>query len=102
MVCRLFGNSSETRQNIRARASFSLERRPGQGRQALSRNGLRGSLGWGSLLDPIAIPNCNLYNLEGLPESPSGFLMTTAGVDQQSRIPSFRYTIGTTEREKKR
>jgi hypothetical protein len=34
--------------------------------------------------------------------SPSGFLMTTASVDQQSRIPSFRYKIGTTEREKKR
>jgi hypothetical protein len=37
-----------------------------------------------------------------LPASPSGFLMTTASVDQQSRTPSFRYKIGTTEREKKR
>ena len=32
----------------------------------LSRNGLRGSLGWGSVLERTAIPNCNLYNLEGL------------------------------------
>jgi hypothetical protein len=59
-----------------------------------SRNGLRGSLGWGSVLDRTAIPNCNLYNLEGLPASASGFLMTTASVDQQSRIHSFRYKIG--------
>jgi len=27
-----------------------------------------------------AIPDCNLYNREGLPASPSGFLMTTAKV----------------------
>jgi hypothetical protein len=37
-----------------------------------------------------------------LPASPSGFLMTTSSLDQQLRIPSFRYKIGTTEREKKR
>jgi hypothetical protein len=43
-----------------------------------SRNGLRGSLGRDSVLDRIAIPNFNLYNLEGRPESSSGFLMTTA------------------------
>ena len=55
-----------------------------------------------SVLDRTAILNCNLYNLEGLPASPSGFLMTTASVDQQSRIHSFRYKIGTTEREKER
>ena len=34
--------------------------------------------------DPVpehaAIPDCNLYNREGLPASPSGFLMTTAKV----------------------
>jgi hypothetical protein len=43
--------------------------------------------------DPVpehaAIPDCNLYNREGLPALPSGFLMTTAqSVDQQLRIPS--------------
>jgi len=34
--------------------------------------------------EPVAeyapIPDCNLYNREGLPASPSGFLMTTAKV----------------------
>jgi hypothetical protein len=49
-----------------------------------------------------AIPNCNLYNRDGLPASPSGFLMTTSSVDKQLRIRSFRYKIGTTKREKKR
>jgi hypothetical protein len=47
-------------------------------------------------------PNCNLYNRDGLQASPPGFLMTTSSVYQQLRIPSFRYKISTTEREKKR
>jgi hypothetical protein len=42
-----------------------------------------------------AIPDCNLYSREGLPASPSGFLVTTRqSVDPQLRIPSFRYKIG--------
>jgi hypothetical protein len=45
-----------------------------------------------------AIPDCNLYNREGLPASPSGFLMTTAKVSTNNcGFPPF----GTTEREKK-
>jgi hypothetical protein len=50
-----------------------------------------------------AIPDCNLYSREGLPASPSGFLVSTAKVSTHNlRIPSFRCKIGTTEREKKR
>jgi hypothetical protein len=49
-----------------------------------------------------AIPDCNLYNREGLPASPSGFLMTTAKVSTNNcGFHSFRYKIGTTEREKR-
>ena len=48
-------------------------------------------------------PDCDLYNREDLPASPSDFLMTTAKVSTSNlRIPSFRYNFGTTEREKKR
>jgi len=52
-----------------------------------------------------AIPDWSLYNREVLPASPSSFQAFDDSrqiVDQQLRIPSFRYKIGTTEREKKK
>jgi hypothetical protein len=58
-----------------------------------ARSGVRRDSGW------------SLYNREALPASPSSFQAPDDNcqiVDQQLRIPSFRYKIGTTEREKKR